>query len=153
MNKETVLDLILYLATGLVIAVVLILTFIVIPLLKPDKSQEYNPCEVVTLFWIIALIHLLLSVALIYTIFDSQRGGRISKELIVATGIVLILFGLAMSNGAFAYLSDTGPGKRMVAISMFICIGFNFLAGVLTFVIAMHSQRLKHLFNSDEYIS
>ncbi len=148
MIKEAVLNRILYVGTWLVIGVVFILVMIVIPLLQPDKPFWATPDKTVSVFWAIVLIHMLLAVGLIYSSIVRQRGGRISKDLIVAVGIVLIIFGLTMSDGAFAYLGESGAGRRMVAISMFICVGFDFIAGVLIFIIARYSQRLKHLFNS-----
>ena len=101
---------------------------------------------VVSVFWIIVLIHMLLAFGLFYSGQVRLRGGRISKDLIVATGVVLIIFGLTMSDGAFEYISYTESAKLMAAIAMFICIGFNFIAGVLLFIVARHSKRLNHLF-------
>jgi len=137
-------------ATGLVFLVFLILVYIVIPLLSPDKAPGAKADKVVSVFWILFIIHSVLALSLIYKILDSQRGGLISKDLIVAVGIVLIFFALTMSDGAFAYLEYSDPGKRTVAIALFICVGFNLIAGVMTFVIARHSQRLKHLFHSED---
>ena len=46
-----------------------------------------------------------------------------------------------MSDGALVYLDHTGHGMRLAAVSMFICIGFDFVTGVLTFIAASHSRR------------
>lgn len=142
MIKETNLNRILYVATGLVIAVVLMLAFIVIPFVRVDTSPGTTPERAVPVFWVIVIIHLLFVAALVYSILVNQQGGRVSKGLLVTIGILLILFGLTMSDGAFAYLGHSGHGMRTVAVSMFICIGFNLIAGVLAFVATSYSGKL-----------
>ena len=145
MINETVLRRILYVGTGLIIAVALILAFIVIPSVRMDTSPQATPEKAVPAIWVVVIIHLLIVAALIWTILVIQRVGRINKGLLIASGVVLILLGLIISDGASAYLGHPGPGMHRVGISMFICVGCNFITSVLAFFTAWYSRRLQPL--------
>lgn len=123
---------ILYVATGLVIMVVLIIALFVIPQVKADTSPTATPERAVPAFWVNVLIQLLNVAALIYTIIFSHREGHFKTGFLVTAGVVLILLGLILIDAASASLSH--PDLRSTAIFLFICIGFDFIAGVLSFI-------------------
>lgn len=143
MINETVLRRILYVGTGLIIVVALILAFMVIPSIRMDTSPQATPERAVHGIWVVIIIHLLIVALLIWTILVNQRGGRISKGLLVTAGVVLILLGLMVLDGASAYLGHPGPGMHRVAISMFVCVGCDFMSGVLAFFSAWNSRLLQ----------
>jgi hypothetical protein len=143
MINETILRRILYLGTGLIIVVVLILAFMVIPSVRMDTSPQATPERAVPAIWIVVIIHLLIVAALIWTILVIQRGGRINKGLLVTVGVVLILLSLMVLDGASAYSGHPDPGMHRVAVSMFVCVGCNFLTSVLAFFTAWNSRRLQ----------
>jgi len=115
----------LYLSIGLIFVVAAILAFVVIP---PPAIPETAVIPVS----VIAILHLLIIVALIWTIKVNKRGGRINKELLVATGVISIVFGLMDLDGAFAYM-DT-PDLHGVGIALLICSGCDFIAGLLALI-------------------
>jgi len=140
MINETILRRILYLGTGLIIVVVLILAFMVIPSVRMDTSPQATPERAVPAIWIVVIIHLLIVAALIWTILVIQRGGRINKGLLVTVGVVLILLSLMVLDGASAYSGHPDPGMHRVAV---VCVGCNFLTSVLAFFTAWNSRRLQ----------
>ena len=143
MANETVLHRILYVGTGLVIVVILILAFIVIPSVRADTSPQASPEDAVPGIFVVIIIHMLIVAALVWTIL--QRGGRIKVGPLVALGVVLLLLSLMVLDGASAYLSHPDPIMHKVPISMFICTGCNFIASVLAFLAAWYSRRLQSL--------
>jgi hypothetical protein len=143
MINKTVLRRMLYVGTGLIIAVTLILAVIVIPSVRMDTSPQATPESAVPALWLSIIVHLIIVALLILTILVNRRGGRISKGLLIAAGVVLLLLSLMILDGASAYLGHPDPGMHKVAISMFICVGCNFLASVLLFFTAWHSRLLQ----------
>ena len=69
---------------------------------------------------------------MIWTIKVNKRRGEIKKELLVIAGSVLILLGLLILDGAFAYIDN--PNMFVAGISMFICVGCDFIAGLLILI-------------------
>ena len=125
MINETVWRRMLYLSIGLIFVVAVILAFVVIP---PPTIPETAiiPASVIATF------HLLIIVALIWTINVDKRGGRINKELLVAAGVIPIVFSLMSLDGAFAYINT--PNLHSVGISLLICSGCDFVAGLLALI-------------------
>ena len=143
MINETVLRRILYVGTGLVFVVTLILAFMVIPSVRMDSSPQATPERAVHGICVVIIIHLLIVAAIVWTILVNKRGGRIKKGLLVALGVVLLLLSLMVLDGATAYLGHPDPIMHRVSISMFICIGCNVIASVLAFFTAWNSRRLQ----------
>ena len=77
-------------------------------------------------------LRLLILLAFLYGIRLSKRRRHINKEINLAAGIVLLIFGFMVMDGAFAYL-DNLP---FVSIGMFVC-AFCDLALVLISVAAL----------------
>jgi hypothetical protein len=59
----------------------------------------------------------------------------------ITAGVMLILLSLMISDGAFAYLVH--PDLHSTSISMFICVGVDFIAGVLSFTARYFRGHLK----------
>ena len=125
MINEIVWRRMLCLSMGLIFVVAVILVILVIP---PSTLPEM--AVIPTL--VIAIIHLLIVVALIWTIRVNKRGGRINKELLVAAGVIPIVLSLLILDGAFAYIDD--PDMHGVVILFFICVGCDFVAGLLALI-------------------
>jgi hypothetical protein len=138
MVSESVWRRILYFGTGLVLAVSIILACIVIPSVKMDTSIYAAPERAVPAIWVVVIIHLLIVAALIWTIIVNKRGLQINKELLVASGVAPIILSLVMMDAAFAYIDN--PDTHIAAILIFICIGFDIIAAVLSFT-ARYSYR------------
>jgi len=132
MINKTILRRFLYVGTSLVILVALILSFFVIPQVRMDTSPYATPEIAILALWILVVIQMLIVAALIYTIKFSYRKGHFKNGFLLIAGVVLILLSLMLIDGAFAYLGN--PDLQSTATSMFICVGFNFLAGVLSLI-------------------
>ena len=132
MINENVWRRMLYLSLGLIFIVALILAIVVIPQVMSDKSPSASPENAVPAISVIAIVHLLIVFALIWTIKVNNRSGRINKELLVATGVIPMVAGLLILDGAFAYLDN--PYTHWTGIWMFICVGCDFVAGLLALI-------------------
>ncbi|MBN2862277.1 MAG: hypothetical protein JXN62_03885 [Bacteroidales bacterium] len=143
MYNKTILHRILYSGIGLVIIVVLILSLVVIPSVLKDTSPQAAPERAIPGIVVVIIIHLLIVAALVRAILINKQGRRFDKGLLIALGVVLILLSLMVLDGASAYLDHTDPVMHRVAISMFFCTGFNFIAGVLVFFTLWYSRRLR----------
>jgi Na+/proline symporter len=132
MISKTSWNRIIYVATGLVIIVVIIIAFYIIPQFKADISPTATPEKAVPAFWVIVLIQLLIFAALIYSIMFSHKEGHFENGLLVTAGVILILLGLILIDAASASLSM--PELHSTPIFLFICIGFDFISGILSFV-------------------
>jgi hypothetical protein len=123
---------ILYVTTGLVILVVLMIAFYIIPQVKADTSPTATPESAVPAFWVTVFIHLFIIAGLIYSIMFSHREGHFENGFLVTDGVVLILLSLILIDAASASLDQ--PDLHSTSILLFICIGFDFIAGVLSFI-------------------
>jgi hypothetical protein len=112
----------LYLVIGLVISVAAILAILVIP---PSKIPE----RAIIPIWVNVLVHLLIVVGLVWIINVHSRKGKVKTDLLAGSGFVLVLLSLLVLDGAFAYIND--PNMIAAGISLFICVGCDFFAGLL----------------------
>jgi len=141
MISETAWRRILYVATGLVIMVILILVFFVIPHIRLDTSPHATPETAIPGTFIVAGIHLFILALLIYSVMYSFREGHFENGFLITAGVVLILLSFMIIDGAIAYLGH--PDLHSTSISMFICVGFDFIAGVLSFTARYFRGHLK----------
>jgi hypothetical protein len=130
MISKTSWNRILYIATGLVVMVVVIIIFYIIPQVK--AAPNATPERAVPAFLVIVLIHILIVATLMYSVKFSHREGHFENGFLVTAGVVMILSGLVLIDAASASLGDSD--LHGVAISLFICIGFDFFAGVLSII-------------------
>lgn len=129
----------LYFATGLIAAVALLLVAVVIPYVFLDTYPGATPDRAVPAISITAIVHLLIAAALLWTLRVDKRGRRINKELLVASGIIPIVLGLIIIDGAFAYLEH--PGMLVASISMFVCVGFDVIGGSLALIVRYFREK------------
>ena len=62
----------------------------------------------------------------------SHREGHFENGFLVTSGVVMILSSLILTDAASASLGH--PDLHSATIFLFICIGFDFIAGVLSFI-------------------
>jgi hypothetical protein len=122
---------ILFVGMGLVVLVVLILVFFVIPHIKADTSPHATPQAAIHGTLVVAGIHLIFIAAFIYSIMFSFKEGHFENGFLVTAGVMLVLLSLVIIDGAFAYIGE--PSMHSSGISMFICVGLDFIAGLLSF--------------------
>jgi hypothetical protein len=134
MNREQLWHRLLYTGTVLIFVVDFLLVFIVIPNVDADFSPQALPENTVPAFWIIFLLHLAIAYAQVWTLVISKQGGVMKKGLLVVTGVILIVFSLMLMDGTFSFLDHPDPRMHKVAVSLFICIGCDFFAGILAFL-------------------
>ena len=103
----------LYVVIGLITAVVVILAILVIP---PSTIPQPH----ITPIWIKVIVHLLIIIALIWTIKVNKRGDD-RKELQIIAGVILIVLGLILSDYAFAYHGrpEQPPGVSFLDVYMY----------------------------------
>lgn len=131
MIKETALRRMVYAGTGLVIAVAALLAFVVIPRLAVHPQAIADGANRSFLFFFI--IQLMAAAVLLAFIIRNRHGGRKIKEFLYIAGIVVILLGFMVFNGAI-YMLQTYKGFYEVAILMLVCVGVNLIAGILTII-------------------
>ncbi len=132
MKRETIRTYIQYIGAGLVIFTTLILAFIIIPGHFVDKTPGLDLGLAVKMLIVTIILHLLICYAFRKMIIVNKRGGRVNKIVFIITGIGLLLLGLFLSDGAFAMSGHVG--MQFVAISWFICVANDIIAGVLVFI-------------------
>lgn len=115
----------LYFGIGLSTVVALILAILVIPPSTIPK-QAFIP------IWVNVIVHLIINVVLFWTINVNKRGRPINTELLAGAGVILILLSLLLIDGAVAYLGQ--PEQPGVSFWMFVCVGCDFVAGLLILI-------------------
>ncbi len=123
----------LYVLIGLITAVAVILAILIIPPSTIPGSYIHH-------IWIKVIVHLLIIIALIWTIKVSKRGDD-RKELQILAGVALIVLGIIFTDHAFAFHGrpEQPPG---VSIWMFICAGCDIVVGLLI-LIARYFRRIR----------
>ncbi len=132
MKTETVRIYIQYIGAGLVILTTLILAFIIIPGHFVDKTPGLQLGLAVKMLIVIIILHLLICYAFGKMIIVNKRGGRLNKTIFIITGIGLLILGLFLSDGAFAMSGHAN--MQFVAISWFIGVASDVIAGILVFI-------------------
>ena len=73
-------------------------------------------------------LRLLILLAFLYGIRLSKRRRHINKEINFAAGFVILILGLVLMDGAFAYLDDL----LFVSIGMFVCVFCDFVVALIS---------------------
>jgi hypothetical protein len=131
MIKENIFRRILYTGAGFVITVALLLTFIVIPCIILDKSPDTTPGRAVFGTLLTIILHLLVLYGFREAIIVNKRNGHLKNIVFVASGTGLLLLGLLIMDGAFAFMGQVHI--HLTSVIMFICVGCDFLASVIAF--------------------
>jgi hypothetical protein len=124
----------LYIATGLVILVILALIIRVIPPINNDTTPEASPEKAVPAFWVLIAIHLVLLAVLIWKILVSRRGGRLRKIGLIIPGIILILMSMVLIDTAGVILENR-PDRVVVAILLFFSACCDMVSGIITIML------------------
>jgi hypothetical protein len=140
MHKAVVNMRILFTGAGIVLLVAVILTVVVIPSVILDKTPNATPVNATIGIAIVIILHLLVLYAFRQAIIVNKRGGHLINVIYIVSGIGLLLLGLIIMDGADAYLGHNQ--MQLASISMFICVGCDFLAGVIV-IVAMFLQPKK----------
>jgi drug/metabolite transporter (DMT)-like permease len=132
MMNETAFRRIVYVGAGLVIITFLIWVFIVLPNIKEFNLAHSIPGNVVQFFQVVAVTHLIVAAAMIYTVRFSFQKGRNKNGFLTTAGIVLIISGLMLIGWDSDYLNH--PDMYIKAVSINICCGLDFITGALSFL-------------------
>ena len=125
----------------LLVTVALVVALGVIQPVKADTFWGASPATAVPAFWVIIGLNLLAAATLVFIAIWSKGKSWISTSVLVVLGLVVLLFGIALGDGALAYQSE-GPSMQTVSILLFFCAAADFLAGVLVVITAfLHPQR------------
>jgi hypothetical protein len=132
MKSENIRNQILYIGAGLVIFTTLLLAFIIIPGHFVDKTPGLKLGLAIKMLIVIIILHLLICYAFREMIIVNKRGGRLKNIVFIITGIGLLILDLFLSDGAFAMSGHAN--MQFVAISWFICVANDVIAGILVFI-------------------
>ena len=132
MKSETTRIRIQYIGAGLVILTTLILALIIIPGHFVDKTPGLQLELAVKMLSVIIIFHLLICYAFRKMIIVNKRGGRLKGIVFISSGIGLLVLGLFLSDGAFAVTGHAN--MQFVAISWFVCVVSDIIAGILVFI-------------------
>ena len=132
MKSEIIRSYIQYIGAGLVILTILILAFIIIPGHFIDKTPGLKLGGAIKILIVIIILHLLICYAFRKMIIVNKRGDRLKTIVFIITGVGLLILGLFLSDGAFAMSGHAN--MQFVAISWFICVANDVIAGILVFI-------------------
>jgi len=120
----------------LLIFVSIVLMVGVIPSVKAEFLRGGTPEKAVIAFWVNMGFNVLSAVVVILIAIKSKHRTWISTSVLVMTGFIVFLLGLALSDAAAAY-SGHGPAMETASIFLFICAGVDVLTGILLIVTAI----------------
>ncbi|HSD62608.1 MAG TPA: hypothetical protein VLB50_02385 [Ignavibacteriaceae bacterium] len=132
MKSDTIRKNIQYIGAALVIFTTLILAFIIIPGLFADKTPGLRLGMAVKMLIVIIILHLLICYTFRRMIIVNKRGSHLNMIVFIITGIGLLILGLFLSDGAFSMLGHAN--MQFVAISWFVCVVNDIIAGILVFI-------------------
>ena len=113
----------------------------VIPRLYQEVTPDGIPMVAVYATLVGMGIHLLILIGILFGIRATRRKGRINREINIVVGIVLILLGLFLMDGAFSYAEDL----IYVSIGMFLCIFCDLAAGIVLIIAVFRLKPKKKL--------
>lgn len=128
MNKAEVQRRILITVAGIVLLSVALM-IIIIPSVLQDTSPNATPKNAAIAVFVVMILHLAILYGYFTAIRANKRGRPADKGLNIGLGVLLLLFGLVIMDGAFAFLDDI----LFVSILMFISVFCDFVAALITF--------------------
>ncbi len=132
---------ILIIAKGMLLFSILLMIIVIPGVYTKSLPNENNPGAVIGIS--LAIIIRLLIIFWYTSIIKSiRRDGKNRKTACIVIGILLIIFGLIYSDGAFAFLNN----KNILYVSylMFTSVFFDIIASILTFIsIFLKSRKIK----------
>ena len=132
---------ILIIATGMLLLSILLMLIIIPGVFTRSLPNENNLGAVIGIS-VLIIIRLLIIIWYISLIKKIRRDGETRKIGYIGIGILLIVFGLIDSDGAFAFLNN----KNILYVSylLFISVFCDLVASILTFIaIFLKSQKNK----------
>jgi hypothetical protein len=141
MQKSQGKEKILIIAKGMLLLSILLM-IIVIPGVYTKSLPNENNLGAVIGISLAIIIRLLIIFWYTSIIKSIRRDGKKRKTACIVIGILLIIFGLIYSDGAFAFLNN----KNIIYVSylMFTSVFFDIIASILTFIsIFLKSQKIK----------
>lgn len=132
---------ILIIAAGMLLLSILLM-IIVIPGVYTKSLPNENNLGALIGISLAIIIRLLILIWYISIIKKIRRDGEKRKAGYIVIGILLIVFGLIYSDGAFAFLNN----KNIIYVSymMFTSVFFDIIASILTFIaFFLKSQKIE----------
>jgi hypothetical protein len=126
---------ILIISCVLLVGVALVLAAGVVPSVKTDHFRGATPERAVPVFWFMIVVNLLATWLLARTAILKVHAGRSWRVLTGLTAIVVLLFAVGLTDGAFAY-SGHGPDMLLTSVRMFFCAACEIIAGALALTAA-----------------
>ena len=139
MNKMEVQRRILITVAGLVLLSVLVMIS-TLPGIIQDTSPGANPKVAAIATFVGMILHLVILYGYIAAIRANKRGRPADKGLNIGLGILLLLFGLIIMDGAFAFLDHV----LFVSILMFVVVFCDFVAALATFGAMFLKPKMKN---------
>ena len=136
-GKESVLTI----AAGMLLLSILLIIIIIPGVYTKSLPNENNLGAVIGIS-VVIIIRLLIIIWYISIIKKIRRDGEKRKTAYIVIGILLIIFGLIYSDGAFAFLDN----KNILYVSylMFTSVFCDLIASILTFIaIFLKSQKIE----------
>ena len=125
----------------LVVAVGLVVALGVIPPVRVATHPDITPETAVPAFWVSAGLQILAALILVLTAALSKGRSRPSTSSLVASGILVLFLGFALSDAARAFRD---VGMRSVATLLFACVAADALAGALAIATAFLRPKRAH---------
>jgi len=100
----------------------------VIPRLYQEVSPDGIPMAAVIATSAAMGIRLLILIGILFGVRVTKRKGRVNREINIVAAVALILLGLVLMDGAFAYADSL----VFVSVGMFICVFCDFAAGAVS---------------------
>lgn len=117
----------LYVVIGLTIAAAVIIVLLIIP---PSTIPE----NYVRHIWTKVIVHLLVVIALLWSIMSEKRGDN-RKELQILAGVTLIILGIIFMDHASAFHSRPRHEQPLaVSLWMYICAGCDTVTGLFILI-------------------
>lgn len=122
---------VLTIAAGMLLLSMLLM-IIIIPGVYTGTLQNTNNLDAVIGISVVIVIHLIIFIAYISLIKRIRRDGEKGNAAYIVLGILLIILGLIISDGAFAFLDN----KNILYVSflMFTSVFCDIIASILTFI-------------------
>lgn len=128
MNQIEIQRKVLIAAAGLVL-VSIVFMIITIPSVLKDTSAGATPESAATGIVIMIILHMVVLFGFWKAIRTNKQGCPADKGLNIGLGILILLFGLAVMDGAFAFFDQI----LFVSILLFISVFCDFVAAITSF--------------------
>ena len=139
MKKPQRNERILIIAAGILLLSILLMIAVIPGIYTRSLPEAYNPGAVIGISLAI-IVRLLLLICYLLIIKKIRRDGKKRKTGYIVIGILLVIFGLIYSDGAFAFLNN--KNIPYVSFLMFTSVFCDLTASILTFTaIFIKSQK------------